>query len=95
MHVLKPDALESAQELDRTPLVTAVTTLDPVDRWAVYRRLQDLGLSCRYGRERPMTVSIHSPTEVLLVWSVVQTVTASRVQTIDHLEHCWQQRSPR
>lgn len=103
MQVLKSNALKSSQELDQSPLVTAVTRLDSIDRWAVYRRLQDLGLNCRCGRasgtdcdaNRPVTVSIHSPTEALLVWSVVQTVTASRAQMVDHLERCRQQRSSR
>jgi hypothetical protein len=95
MHVLKPNALATAQATDSAPWITAVTALDPIDRWTVYRRLQDLGLSCRYGRERPMTVTIHSPAEALLLWSVVQTVTASRPKLAQHLARCWQQRSPR
>lgn len=102
MQVLKSNTLGSAQEPDQTPLVATVTKLDSVDRWTVYRRLQELGMTCRYGRDaqptpcqnRPMTVSVHTPTEALLVWSVVQTVTASRLQLADHLDRCWQQRSP-
>ncbi len=95
MHVLKPNALEKAQEADQSPLVIAVADLDPVARWIVYRRLQDLGLTCRYGRSHPLTVAISTPIDALLVWSVVQTATQSKPALADHLDRCWQQRSPR
>lgn len=95
MQALKFNALGAAQEPDQSPLVIAVTDLDPINRWIVYRRLQDLGLTCRYGRSHPLTVAISTPIDALLVWSVVQTTTQSKPALTDHLDRCWQQRSPR
>jgi hypothetical protein len=95
MHALKSNSLGSAQEPNQSPLVIEVTTLDPIDRWTVYRRWQDLGLTCRYGRNRPLTVAIHTPADALLVWSVVRSTTQPKSSLADHLNRCWQQRSPR
>jgi hypothetical protein len=95
MHALESNALGAAQEPDQSPLVIAVAELDPIDRWIVYRRLQDLGLTCRYGRSHPLTVAISTPIDALLVWSVVQTTTQSKPALADHLDRCWQQRSLR
>jgi hypothetical protein len=103
MHALKSNSLGSAPESDQGPLVTAVTELDPINGWTVYRRLQDLGITCRYGRDSPsdpfrnrlLTVAIHTPTDALLVWSVVQSTTQTKPSLVDHLDRCWQQRSPR
>lgn len=69
--------------------------LDRVNRWTVYRRLQELEMVCDCGYDRPLTVAIDTPADALLVWSVVQAVTLSKPSLTDHLERCWQQRSLR
>ncbi len=77
-----------------TPAKTTVE-LDRVTRWTVYRRLQELDIGCDCGGDRPLTVAIHTPTDALQLWSVVQTTTQTKQSLTDHLERCWQQRSLR
>ncbi|MFQ4136042.1 Asr1405/Asl0597 family protein [Nodosilinea sp. PGN35] len=95
MHVLESDYLGPGQDLrDAIPAQTVVE-LDRITRWTVYRRLQELDVACECGCDRPLTVTIDTPTAALLVWSVVQTATLSKSSLTDHLERCWQQRSLR
>ncbi|TVQ12977.1 MAG: hypothetical protein EA368_03055 [Leptolyngbya sp. DLM2.Bin27] len=95
MHVLKLDRSKSGQPTPARPLSATVVELDRVNRWTVYHRLQELNMVCECSCDRPLTVAINTPAAALLVWSVVRVVTAPKQSLSDHLEHCWQQRSPR
>ncbi|MBE9138907.1 hypothetical protein IQ254_17195 [Nodosilinea sp. LEGE 07088] len=75
--------------------LNTVFELDRADRWTVYRRLTDLGVVCECKCDRSLKAAIHTPAEALQVWSVVQSITRPKYLLIDHLERCWQQRSPR
>ena len=95
MHVVKSGRSKSGQTAQALPLSTTVVELDRVSRWNVYGRLQELNMVCECGCDRPLTVTINTPADALLVWSVVQAVTLPKPSLTDHLERCWQQRSLR
>jgi hypothetical protein len=59
------------------------------DRWQVYQRLQELDISCSCTSEQPLQTHIHSPAEVLQVWSVIQQITAPRQELVFWLKRCW------
>jgi hypothetical protein len=77
-----------------TPLAPAPNIpldLDPIDRWTVYHRLQELSIPCQCCCGEPLKVAIASPTTVLQVWGVIRRVTSSREAAIAALETCWNQ----
>lgn len=59
------------------------------DRWTVYYRLQDLGVSCTCELHRPLQIEITTPLAAIQVWQVVRQETLSRNQLINWLEKCW------
>ncbi|MEO1069103.1 MAG: Asr1405/Asl0597 family protein [Cyanobacteria bacterium J06638_6] len=95
MRIAESSNLRSSQasvDIDNHPLNT-VFELDRADRWTVYRRLKDLNVVCECKCDRPLRAAIHTPTEALQVWSVLQAITRPKCLLADHLERCWQQRS--
>ena len=68
-----------------------VLDLDPIERWNVFNRLQDLSIPCQCRCGEPLRVEIASPAVALQVWSVVRRLTLSRDDTVAALEHCWKQ----
>ncbi len=95
MNVVKLDRSKSGQTTQSRPLPVTVVELDRVNRWNVYRRLQELAVVCECGSNQPLTVVINTPADALLVWSVLQAATLPKLALTDHLERCWQQRSLR
>lgn len=69
----------------------ATLNLDPIARWNVFKRLQELAIPCECALGQPLRVAIASPAAALQVWSVVQHHTRPRAQAIATLEHCWKQ----
>lgn len=63
--------------------------LDPVDRWNVFTRLQELSVPCECACGQPLRVDAASPTAVLQIWSVVRSATLPRDAAIAALETCW------
>ncbi|MEL6398823.1 MAG: Asr1405/Asl0597 family protein [Cyanobacteria bacterium J06626_4] len=78
MHTLDSDA-------------TILHNLDPIDRWNVFHRLQELSVPCHCTAGQPLTVTIDSPATALQVWSVIRRLTLSRSAAIASLETCWRQ----
>jgi predicted metal-binding protein len=95
MHVVKSDRSKSGQTAQARSLLMTGVELDRINRWNVYHRLQELNVLCECSCDRPLTVAINTPADALLVWSVVRAVTLPKPSLTDHLERCWQQRSPR
>ncbi|WP_017298934.1 Asr1405/Asl0597 family protein [Nodosilinea nodulosa] len=93
MHVLEPEFLGSGPDFDPAAQARTSLELDRINRWTVYRRLQELGLTCECRCDRPLTVVIHTPADALQVWSVVQATSKTKQSLADHLERCWQQRN--
>ncbi len=63
--------------------------LDPVDRWSIFARLQDLSVPCECTCGQPLQVSAVSPTAVLHIWTVVRSTQMPRDAAISALETCW------
>jgi len=63
--------------------------LDPLDRWNVFARLQELSVPCECACGQPLRVEATSPTAVLQIWSVVRCATWSREVAVEALETCW------
>ncbi|MDJ0677789.1 MAG: hypothetical protein QNJ36_20805 [Calothrix sp. MO_167.B42] len=68
-----------------------IVDVDWLDRWAVYRRLQELEIPCWCETNQPLTVQIHDPVALIQVWSVIRHFSTSRQQKIQILSKCWQQ----
>lgn len=65
--------------------------LDCIERWNVYRRLQELSIQCDCAPGKSLEVRVHTPTDAIQVWGVVRQFTAPRQVTVAHLDRCWQQ----
>lgn len=70
------------------PLIHAVDIRN-TERWQIYRRLQELEISCRCSTERPLQVEIDRPLAIVQLTYVVKQLTASRSELIDWLDDCW------
>lgn len=66
-----------------------VIEVRPVERWAIYHRLQELEIKCDCDTASPLQVEIASPTDAMQLWSAVKHATASRHELIRWLENCW------
>lgn len=60
-----------------------------VDRWQIYRRLQELKIPCQCSTGKPLTVSIETPTAAVQVWSVARQPSIGRSQLINWLDRCF------
>lgn len=60
------------------------------DRWQVYYRLQELGISSECASNVSLRVEVHTVTQAIQLWSVVRPLTASRQELVQWLEDCWQ-----
>ena len=67
-----------------------LVTISPVERWTVYRRLQELDIHCHCAASQPLQADISTPLAALQLWSVVWSLQASRPALIAHLQSCWQ-----
>jgi len=66
-----------------------VVGVDWADRWQVYQRLQELDIPCWCEANEPLRVGISNPLAIVQLWSVMQRLTASRLDLIGGLEQCW------
>jgi hypothetical protein len=60
------------------------------ERWEIYHRLQGLQIDCKYSTDKNLEVNVHSPHQLLQVWSVLRQTSASRASLVSWLETCWQ-----
>jgi hypothetical protein len=67
-----------------------IIEIDRLERWQVYYRLQELGISCQYSSDRSLTVQLHNVKDAIQIWSVVRQLSASRQQLREWLKQCWQ-----
>lgn len=70
-------------------LVSQVSNISRTDRWMIYRRLQELGISCWCPADGSLWVEIDCAVDVMLLCSTVQQLIASRQELINWLERCW------
>ncbi|HBL12977.1 MAG TPA: hypothetical protein DD379_16590 [Cyanobacteria bacterium UBA11162] len=73
--------------------VGQVIEIEPVDRWQVYHRLQELSIRSWCGTNQPLTVQIDDVAGAIQLWSVVRQIKTSRRDLASWLECCWQLRS--
>lgn len=66
-----------------------ISTVSRCDRWQAQHRLQNLSVSCRCASDGNLLVEVTSPVAALQVRSVVQQLTASRLELVSWLERCW------
>ena len=69
------------------PLVHPVG-IKNTERWSIYRRLQELEISCRCSTNKPLEVELNCPIAIAQLSCVVKRITASRSELIDHLYRC-------
>ena len=69
-----------------------VVEVSRTDRWQVYRRLQELEISCECQTNQALTVEIGSIAAAIQLWSVVRQLNGKRQDLIEALEECWHHR---
>lgn len=70
--------------------VTQQLNVSRSDRWLIYRRLQELTISCWCFDDGSLHVEIKNDITLLLIHSVVRQFLASRHELVEWLEQCWQ-----
>ncbi len=70
-------------------LTYSVADLPSVDRWSVYYRLQELGITCSRAEDGSLRVTIDNPLHAILLRSVITRWLAPKQDLIDWLDRCW------
>ncbi|MGV2830928.1 Asr1405/Asl0597 family protein [Myxosarcina sp. GI1(2024)] len=70
-------------------IVSQVAKIDRSDRWIVYRRLQELNISCWCPQDGTLWVQIDRCIDAVLLRSTIQQFTSTRSELSDWLERCW------
>jgi hypothetical protein len=76
---MKPDSLSSKM----------VVEIQAGDRWQIYRRLQELDISCQCEAHQPLRVEVEHGLDLIQLWSVIRQFDASRTENIEGLNRCW------
>ncbi|MCU0549370.1 MAG: hypothetical protein MUC48_08485 [Leptolyngbya sp. Prado105] len=63
--------------------------IEGCDRWQIYRRLCELGISCTCTAYEPLIVKIENSMSIVQLWSVATQITTPRHTQINWLEQCW------
>ncbi len=74
------------QELE----VGEIVQVSWLDRWQVYKRLQELEIPCWCAVDQPLRVKVNSVRQAAQVMSVLRQVSAPRRELVQLLECCWQ-----
>lgn len=61
-----------------------------IDRWLVYRRLQELQINAWCLADGSLWAEVPSPSIALLIRSVVQQILAPRQDLVHWLDRCWE-----
>ena len=69
--------------------IQQIIDVNPIDRWQVYYRLNELDIPCHCRTNQTLQVEITNPQIALQVWSVVRQVKASRQDLVCHLNTCF------
>lgn len=70
--------------------VCEIVQVSWLDRWQVYRRLQELEIPCWCGVDQPLRTQINTVKQAAQLISVLRQVSGSRAQLVQWLECCWQ-----
>ncbi|MEO1404110.1 MAG: Asr1405/Asl0597 family protein, partial [Cyanobacteria bacterium J06635_1] len=77
---------QSASQSEFNPLFS----VNCVERWQVYFRLQALDIPCRCQGYCPLEVEVTTPHAAIQLWSVVAWASKPRLELANRLERCWQ-----
>ena len=69
--------------------VSQVAKINRSDRWTVYRRLQELNISCWCPEDGTLWVEIDRCIHAILLRSTIQQFVSTRSELTDWLERCW------
>jgi hypothetical protein len=75
------------------PTAGDIVQVNWIDRWSVYKRLQELEIPCCCAAQQPLRANINNCRDAIQFISVMKQLTASRQELIHNLERCWQQPS--
>ncbi len=75
---------------NQRPDTCEILEVSRVDRWQVYRRLQELDISCWCEVEKPLQVQLKNTNEATQLKSVLKQFTANRQELVQLLQRCWQ-----
>lgn len=64
-------------------------TVESLERWEIYHRLQTLDISCQCKTNKPLQVKLDSVLAAIQLWSVAKQCTASRQELLRWLNQCW------
>ena len=70
--------------------VCEIVQVSWLDRWQVYKRLQELEIPCWCGVDQPLRAQINTVKQAAQLISVLKQVSASRAELAEWLEGCWQ-----
>ncbi|WP_318013990.1 Asr1405/Asl0597 family protein [Oscillatoria salina] len=77
-----------------SPDALQVGTISRSDRWLLYRRLQELKISCWCPADGSLWVEVNHCLDAVLLRSAVQQLVASRPELVNWLERCWETQVP-
>ncbi|MGF1541661.1 MAG: Asr1405/Asl0597 family protein [Pleurocapsa sp.] len=69
--------------------VSQVAKIHRSDRWSVYRRLQELNISCWCPKDGTLWVEIDCCIHAILIRSTIQQFVSTRSELTNWLERCW------
>ena len=75
---------------DLIPESCEILQVSWVDRWQVYKRLQELDIHCWCAVEQPLRVQLKNGNEATQLESVLRQYTANRHELVQLLQRCWQ-----
>ncbi|MEG4446054.1 hypothetical protein QUA82_15325 [Microcoleus sp. F8-D3] len=61
-----------------------------LDRWQVYKRLQELEIPCWCAVDQPLRAKVNNVKQAAQLMSVLRQVSAPRCELVQWLEYCWQ-----
>jgi hypothetical protein len=70
----------------------ATLELDYIERWNVFRRLNELSIPCQCAYGKPLRVNIETAATAIQVWSVTQQCLLPRSHLVARLERCWREK---
>lgn len=75
---------------NQRPDTREILQISSVDRWEVYKRLQELDIHCWCEAQKPLRVQLKNTNEATQLESVLKQFTANRCELVQLLQRCWQ-----
>ena len=75
---------------NQRPYTYQILEVNSVDRWQVYRRLQELDIDCWCETQEPLQVHLKNKNEATQLESVLKQFTANRYELVQLLQSCWE-----